>query len=136
MVACVQMTSGMDLSHGQRDPLSYPDQAYQVPPALDGEQLPYKSTILRFSPFLWNSGQRTPDQQPEWERRMQVTLEVSGVGQALAAERAATRQKAYIVAGRAGIHPSTLARVEKGDLSCPPELAARIRRAIRGQVNG
>lgn len=61
---------------------------------------------------------------------MQVTLEVSNIGQALAAERAISGQRAYIIAARAGVHPSVLSKIEKGERLCSLELAARVRAAI------
>lgn len=61
---------------------------------------------------------------------MRITLEVASVGQALAAERAVAGQRAYVVAARAGIHPTTLAKIEKGERACSMELAARVRAAI------
>jgi len=61
---------------------------------------------------------------------MRIEIEVAGIGQALAAARAATGQRAYVVAGRAGIHPDTLRAIERGRRECSGELANRIKTAV------
>ncbi len=61
---------------------------------------------------------------------MRIEIEVAGIGQALAAARAATGQRAYVVAGRAGLHPDVLRGIERGRRSCSEEQAKRIKSAI------
>ena len=63
-------------------------------------------------------------------QEMQHTIEITRIGQAIAAERAAKGLKAYTVAALANIDPSRLRDIERGRTEPSRELAERILKVI------